>query len=128
MTVKPGVYQHYKGNLYRVLFGAEWCGETPTTDALCSVFVAGIESDASPTRAVGVARAGASWGLPLFEARWSGNTNSVKPYQHVVVYVSLSDSGRVSIRTVKEFEETVRVPCKEWRGEFHDVPRFRGVS
>lgn len=92
MKVTQGVYKHYKGGLYRLLFVAkDSTNNSPTAD------------------------------------------------EDVAVYVSLNDSGRVSVRLLSEFDELVLVnpagttpegiaeTLKTGVGHSH-VPRFTWVG
>lgn len=98
----PGLYRHYKGNLYRVLFLAEWAGEAPpASDAVLPVGMREVYDE--PVELT----VGDSADTLLLEARWSGNTSVVNLDERVVIYVSLSGSGRVSARSEAEFEESI---------------------
>jgi hypothetical protein len=114
--VTPGLYEHYKGPRYRVLFVAPWVwdGRSPVADALLLVI-------ARPAPAVQIQAGGGLYGELLFIAKWSTNTNDVSEGLPIVIYVSLSEQGRVSARTVKEFEE--RVPTEATR-----PPRFQRIG
>jgi hypothetical protein len=80
MMVTQGVYRHYKGGLYRLLFVAkDSTNNSPTAD------------------------------------------------EDVAVYVSLNDSGRVSVRLLREFDELVSVPCDPPATSKH-VQRFQWVG
>ena len=118
MSIEPGLYVHSKSNKhYRVLFLAQWLdGRDPEPDVPLGVHV--LDSD-------GVAlwvwrQASSSQHKPFMLAKWSGN----KPCawrDSLVIYVALYDEGRVSVRTVAEFEEIVQINGK-------DVPRFVRVG
>lgn len=116
--IKPGVYQHYKGPLYRVLFLAEWMGDgVPKADATMLVEI----MDGSWVGICSTRRTYTSGSrFSILTAKWSGNTNDVADGDPIVIYVSLSESGRVSARTVKEFEQRT--------GGDLDVARFVWVS
>ena len=120
-VIKPGLYKHYKGNLYRVLFVAEWVEELGrrlelTCDAALVVGMREVyDEDVELT--VGTC----SLDTPLLLAKWSGNDNVVAKGEPVVIYVSLSGEGRVSARTVKEFEEKGRLGTM-------DLPRFERIG
>lgn len=97
----PGLYRHYKGNIYRVLFEATWADSPPATDAIVTVganYMGHIVA-CVPERS-------AFEGL-ILEARWSGNTTDVVHTEPLVVYVALYGIGRVSVRPEKEFDEGV---------------------
>lgn len=63
----------------------------------------------------------------VMRARWSTNTNDVLPGNAVVIYVSLYGEGRVSARTLVEFEEHVDAPCAIG-GPSHRVARFKRIG
>jgi hypothetical protein len=100
--VTPGLYRHYKGPLYRVLFVAEWVRcETLVPDKLCHVSIVDgwLGVICMP-----------NFGTELMTALWSGNdTHAAQPEEHVVIYVALYDTGRVAARPLDEFEERVDV-------------------
>jgi len=111
--VKPGLYRHYKGNSYRVLFVATWKGASPKENASCPVWTApesvvnGQFVRALAPR-IGLLSPNNTEGVLV--AKWSGNDNEIKPDERIVIYVALYGDGRVSARTVKEFEEQVQQP------------------
>ena len=114
----PGLYVHSKSNKrYRVLFEAQWLdGKDLEPDMSLGIHV--LDSD-------GVAlwvwrQESTSTHKPFVLVKWSGN----KPCAWrapLVIYVALYDEGRVSARTVEEFEEIVQLNNK-------DVPRFVRVG
>lgn len=107
--VTPGLYRHYKGPLYRVLFVADWLSKTaPEPDEILQVFLIASRIYVSDVRDK-EDRVHFGEGLVLDNVRWSGNTSRVNDERNkrVVIYVSLSGEGRVSARTVKEFEESI---------------------
>lgn len=124
--VKPGVYKHYKGNSYRVLFTAEWfTRDMPDEDALVAVY-AEANSDQSVSLRVRLREKdnpGFYGGAGLFDARWSSNSTTVYLGTLVVIYIALYGDGRVSARTVEEFEEQVQQP-----GDTFKRPRFEWVG
>ena len=127
--VTPGLYRHYKGPLYRVLFVADWLSKTaPESDEVLEVFLVANRIYVSDVRDK-EDREHFGDGLILDNVRWSGNTSRVNDERNkrVVIYVSLSDDGRVSARTVREFEEMVDVPCADG-GPSHRVPRFERIG
>lgn len=113
-----GLYKHYKGAFYRVLFTAEWiAGSRPeTNDQLAIVMVdstwLGVHKDYAPLSGMC---------FDLLKARWSGNTNAIAPGELVVIYVSLSTPGRISARALTEFSENVSVDGRM-------LPRFERVA
>ncbi len=125
--IQPGVYRHYKGPLYRVLFTATWAHsiEWIVPDQELLTFVKGqtIFVQRLPETRPG----GFFGGTPLFTVKWSGNDGHLRTAERLVTYVSLSEQGRVSARTVGEFEEmvdnkagTLSVVCQ--------VPRFERIG
>lgn len=129
--IKPGVYQHYKGPLYRVLFIAEWgVRDMPEPDIVLATY-AEANSDESVSLRVRPRQNGNPGfygGAGLFDARWSGNSTTIYIGEAVVIYVSLSERGRVSARTVKEFEEYVGVPSPNHTAVNRHAPRFKWVA
>lgn len=131
--VKLGLYRHYKSTdaepkLYRVLFTAIWSDDEnprPTPDARVYLFPG---SDVGHFKRVKI---------PLFAstrntesdfaamvAMWSGNTGGgLELGELVVIYVALYGDGRVSARTVEEFEEQVQQPNDTFMR-----PRFEWVG
>ena len=99
--VTAGLFRHYKGNAYRVLFVARWVafGKQPTPDAELLIV-------ARPGPAVQLVSSGL-YGEPLFKARWSGNTNEAHEGDAIVIYVALYGEGRVAARHLDEFEEVI---------------------
>jgi hypothetical protein len=105
-VVSPGVYRHYKENLYRVLFVVTWADyERPDLDDDVCIYIDGnglgaVCGHRKPARCV-------------LTVKWSGNPCApgeeacVSAGDAVVIYVSLSASGRVSARTEIEFEQMV---------------------
>jgi hypothetical protein len=105
-TVEPGLYKHYKGNLYRVLFVVEWSGALgePSLEPDENVLVR-----ADDNKGLCACRRTDFWEYKLddvefLEAKWSGNNGVVFDLEQVV-YVALYGEGRVSVRTAKEFAE-----------------------
>ena len=94
-----GLYKHYKGNLYRVLFVAPWWSPGERVFPGLHVHVAPYDYD------VGVRVLNRD---AFLTAEWSGNEPSVLSLNApIVIYVSLSGHGRVSARTLAEFEEQI---------------------
>ena len=121
-VVRAGLYRHYKGNAYRVLFVAKWVwdGRSPTADAELLVI-------ARPEPCVQL-KSGSSglYGKPLFTARWSSNTNDVGEGLPIVIYVALYGDGRVAARRLDEFEERVDAPsCADTDRR---APRFERIG
>jgi hypothetical protein len=118
--VSPGVYEHYKNqNRYRVLFIATWADyERPQPDDDVLIYF-----DGSRLSAVSGHRRPSN---VLMTVKWSGNPcdpNSeaaVDAGDGVVIYVSLSEHGRLSARTEMEFMD--KLP-----GDLH-VERFRRIG
>lgn len=124
----PGVYKHYKaGRLYRVLFVATWAHseEWIVSDADLLTFVSGpaIFVQRAPETTGGYFR-----GTPLVGVKWSGNDGHLHAHNRLVVYVGLYGQGRVSARTLKEFEENVDVPCADGVVDKHTAPRFERIG
>lgn len=115
-VVKPGVYKH-KGNLYRVLFDARWRSALPPTEN--GDVLVGCETDGWPEAFAGAAHSDSAF----LTVKWSGNNTSVEHLDTVVIYVALYGDGRVSARTVTEFEEMVQQPV---HGNMQ--PRFEWVG
>jgi len=130
MSVSPGLYKHYKGNLYRVLFLAGYS-----------------ESDSAPLKPddglvvwhsissgeVLVSKR-VDWmvktNVGFLNIKWSGN-EGVSPAkgESIIVYVGLYGEGRVSARTEKEFAEMVSVLCDLPKCAVeHERPRFERVG
>lgn len=111
--VTPGLYVHSKSNKrYRVLFAADWLDSPPTNpDVLCKIVLGGTSC-----LVIGPELFREEKFNILFTARWSGN-KPCKVNDPCIVYVALYDDGRVSVRSVEEFEEVVQLNGK-------DVPRF----
>jgi hypothetical protein len=115
-----GLYKHWTGNHYRVLFEAEWLdGSDPQPDQLLGVHAMVLHSFSEPVFRV--------WPYPhtarhkhSLLARWSGNTPCTWN-EPCVVYIALYGDGRVSVRSVKEFTEIVNIDGKS-------VPRFVRVG
>lgn len=117
--ITSGLYRHYKGPLYRVLFIAEWARLPPAgPDAPCYVQVVDNTLWVSIEKKVGP-------GPRVVVAKWSGNDNEVVTDDHVVIYVSLSEHGRVSARTEKEFEEEVEIAVN---GTGYTLSRFDRIG
>src|SRR5690349_17770408 len=120
-VVEPGVYRHYKGGLYRVLFRAPFWGHRAVIapDRLLSVCVS--------MDIVGVRL---SSGTEFMTAKWSGNDGdgAVAMDELLVVYVSLAEHGRVSVRTAKQFVEQVGCSMREAAPGFTTVVRFERIG
>lgn len=114
--VKPGVYKHYKGNSYRVLFVAPWWSAQDQLKADDQLSVVAYNS-----------RIGIKWHTnvaPVLDVLWSGNDfTRLDLDDQIVIYVALYGDGRVSARTVEEFEEQVQQP-----GDTFKRPRFEWVG
>lgn len=98
-AVEPGLYQHYKGRLYRVLFVAPFWGHGTyglLPDDLLFV-CSGVDN-------IGVRLASDT---AFMTAKWSGNGSELTSDGPVVIYVALYDEGRVAARPLKEFVENV---------------------
>lgn len=108
--IEPGLYKHYKGKLYRVLFVAPWWSgqdQLKPNDPLDVV----VRDDA-----VGVQFLDDN--NVVFTARWSGNDFArLDRGEPIVIYVALYDDGRVAARLLNEFEEIV-----------DGVPRFERIG
>jgi hypothetical protein len=116
VKISPGLYKHYKGNLYRVLLVACWSSqEAPKPDGVVSVWVSQDSCEVLVSKSAG-------WLDGVFDARWSGNDADVSSNEGVVVYVGIYGEGRVSARTEKEFDQVVLVPGGS------DVRRFTRVG
>lgn len=107
--VTPGLYRHYKGNDYRVLWILPWWGGyakvvTLRPDDLVHVCVSSDER----LDEIGV-RSADMHNCAILTAKWSGGDETKLTYLEgrIVIYVSLSTPGRISARTEKEFEETI---------------------
>ena len=120
--VTAGLYKHYKGNVYRVLFVAKWVwdGRVPAADADVLVI-------ARPEPCVQLKSGGGLYGKPLFTAKWSSNTYAVGEGLPIVIYVALYGDGRVAARRLDEFEERVDAPCADG-GPSHRVSRFERIG
>ena len=103
--ITAGLYKHYKGQTYRVLFVAKWVwdGRSPAADADVLVI-------ARPEPCAQLKSGGGLYGKPLFNAKWSGNTSEVGEGSPIVIYVALYGEGRVAARRLDEFEEVVDAP------------------
>jgi hypothetical protein len=124
--VTGGLYKHKSGNLYRVLFVAEWVwdGRSPIADAELLVI-------ARPAPAVQLRAGGGLYGKLLFTAKWSSNTNEVFEGQAIVIYIALYGEGRVAARRLKEFEEAVETAAEAagpGSTQFETVPRFERIG
>ena len=121
--IEPGLYRHYKGKLYRVLFVAPWWSGQDQLKADDVLDVVVRDGD------VGVQWLDGS-NNTIFEARWSGNDFiRLDVDEPIVIYVALYDEGRVAARPLKEFEERVSAPCfANVPGETHDVRRFERIG
>jgi len=105
-VVEPAIYRHYRDNLYRVLFTVTWADyERPEPDDDVCIYIDGDKLGAvcghrKPPRCI-------------LTVKWSGNPcapheeTCVSAGDTVVIYVSLSPSGRVSARTEIEFEQVL---------------------
>lgn len=117
--IKSGLYRHYKGKLYRVLFTAAWFGtrESLKPNTPISIYV--------QPRLGAVVVSDVTHGNDVFKAFWSGNGEyRAESDEAIVVYVALYDNGRVSARTVWEFEERVAVDGFS----SSDVARFERIG
>jgi hypothetical protein len=112
--VTPGLYRHYKGPLYRVLFVAECRGiDKLEADEVLRVG----DADGQYTEIVKEQLWHRELNFShLLDARWSGNTTRVAAGP-VVIYVALYDTGRVAARPLDEFEEHI-----------DGVPRFERID
>jgi hypothetical protein len=106
--ITPGLYRHYKGKSYRVLFVAPWWSgldDTLQPDQLIHVtsneYAAGEGLD-------GVGLVTSATELSFLTVKWSGNNGTVRLEECVVIYVALYAAGRVAARTVAEFEEGIK--------------------
>lgn len=133
--IEPGIYRHYKNNLYRVLFVATWADyERPQPDDDVLVYLDGTRVSAvcghrKPPHV-------------LMTVKWSGNPchphdeTAVDAGDGVVIYVSLSEKGRLSARTEEEFAErlpssTVITEMNGWTceaGVVHPPLRFTRIG
>jgi hypothetical protein len=117
--IESGLFRHYKGNLYRVLFIAPWWSGQDQLKADDRLDVVAYDDS------VGVRWHDTS-NSTIFEARWSGNDFiRLDVDDPIVIYVALYDDGRVAARPLKEFEESVDVPCPA--PQAHNTP-FAGVD
>ena len=98
-TLRPGVYRHYKGNLYRVLFAPPWWGtRVKPLKADDVVHVAAYDDT------IGLLDQSAPH--VFMTALWSGNgATLLDNNEPIVIYVALYDNGRVAARTLAEFAE-----------------------
>ena len=117
--ITPGLYRHYKGPVYRVLFVAKWNGpEVPLPpDTEIGVYFLGGRA----------AWANEGTSGSLLTVKWSENGGRALFQDPIVIYVSLSAEGRMSARTMREFEESVDAPCADG-GSSHRVPRFERIG
>lgn len=127
--VKPGLYRHYKGNSYRVLFVAIWSDnefETPAPDSDVYVYPGSDVGHFKRSKiSMFAATRSAEQEFAIIVAKWSGNPDGpVNKYdQPIVIYVALYGDGRVSARTVEEFEEQVQQPLDTFTR-----PRFEWIG
>lgn len=104
MSLRPGVYQHYKGGRYRVLFTAHTPDVFEKYAELLVVFV-GPDGNIYLARESRIAMSH----VQLFVVRNSSDKPMCGP---CIVYVSM-DHGTVNVRGEEEFKERVG-----------DLPRF----
>jgi len=117
--VEPGVYKHYKGQQYRVLFMATWADyERPQPDDDVIVYVDGkLSAVCAHRKPLNV----------LMTVKWSGNPcdsnaeAAVDAGDTVVIYVGLYGEGRLSARTETEFTERVAKPDSEMTVRFRRI-------
>ncbi|HEV3059646.1 MAG TPA: hypothetical protein VGY48_15455 [Vicinamibacterales bacterium] len=126
--VEPGVFEHYKGNRYRVLFTAMWADyERPQPDDDVLIYVESTRAREGSSAALAAVCGGRHPTGIIMTVKWSGNLvpphgeTAVSAGDVVVIYVSLSEKGRLSARTEVEFEEKLS-------GGFSGVERFRKVE
>jgi hypothetical protein len=112
--VEPGVYRHYKDNLYRVLFTATWADyERPEPDDDVLIYWDGAKLGAACNHRK------PSW--PIMTVRWSGNPCEppdeacVSAGDAVVIYVGLYGMGRLSARTEIEFTQKLDLGIERFR-------------
>lgn len=123
--VAPGLYKHWKGNLYRVLFLVRYAGHDIGNDDDVVVYVddsyvdpiEGIHLLCCPKADVDHTRV-----LPIVAAKNSTDARAVKDDDILVVYVALYGNGRVAVREAGEFvmlakSETLKVPRFERIGD-----------
>lgn len=96
----PGLYLHYKGNVYRVLFVAEWWS------VLREVLQLDQPVYVTPNN-YGVGLLTSATSGTFMTAKWSGNDGVARLEERVVIYVALYGDGRVAARTEREFEEYI---------------------
>jgi len=109
--VEPGLFRHYKGNFYRVLFLARHdAGRVLEPDEEVLVFAVQEEgllyfSPAKELEAQAKTVGGAVCDLEILRAK-NSTDGKPAPGSTYVVYVSLypSSGGRVSVRELSEFE------------------------
>lgn len=105
--VTPGLYRHYKSTeaapkLYRVLFVVPWWSHGAILKPDTPLYVAAYDDG------IGIRTSPSGGSEPFLKALWSGNGDLCPGLdEYVVVYVALYGDGRVSVRTVKEFEALV---------------------
>jgi len=64
---------------------------------------------------------------PKLTVLWSGN-ETADAGDACVIYVALYGDGRVSARTLDEFEQHVDAPCADASEHTHRVPRFERIG
>ena len=104
------MYRHYKGNDYRVLFTVTWADyERPQADDDVLIFIDGTFGRVGFSAVCGHRQRQPQ--NTFMKVKWSGNpceptdANCVSAGDAVVIYVSLSNPGRLSARTEIEFKE-----------------------
>lgn len=100
--VEPGLYRHYKGNLYRVLFVVPWWGSRRPVSADAVIHVKSFDDLPG---AVDHADA-----MAFMTALWSGNGSTrLEVDEPIVVYIALYGEGRIAARVGWEFTQDVEV-------------------
>jgi len=107
--VEPGLFRHYKGNFYRVLFLARHdAGRVLEPDEEVLVFAVQEEgllyfSPAKELEAQAKTVGGAVCDLEILRAK-NSTDGKPAPGSTYVVYVCLYGDGRISVRELSEFE------------------------
>lgn len=118
MSVEPGLYRHWKGNLYRFLFLAQFAGDGLEPDADVMIIVNPEDDDVGRGGIHLVAcRQGEvdhGWVIEVLAAK-SSTDGPTKDGDVLVAYVALYGDGRVSVREISEWGAEVRP----------GVPRFK---
>ncbi len=123
--IEPGLFRHYKGNDYRVLFTAAWADyERPQPDDDVILYVDSLYG----RRTIGFSAVCGHRKPPqaFMKVKWSGNPceptdeNCVSAGDTIIIYVSLSSPGRLSARTEVEFEDKLSGDLK--------VERFQRIG